>query len=300
MPANSDVSAPYFSFTAAFSYHMPIVVIVLLLLGIAAFAALWFFRKPVKAFFDRIRNTPFKTWLRTSAADTDFLSEDSDSTAEDDKTEQGLALYRKGKKSGDGSVLRQAIELLQQQLAALPQQRQPVAWAKTQNDLGNALRTLGELELHAEFLKAAINSYAAALQVFTRERYPSKWSKLHTNLGNAFHDLAGVENGTGYLREAVKAYRLALEEHPRWREPPTWAKIQSSLGNALAVMGRREANAAYLQEAAEAYRQALDVYENTHTAAARRQEETTLHILEQIEESLEQLTADYPQSLGST
>ena len=55
----------------------------------------------------------------------------------------------------------------------------------TQNNLGNALWTLGEREDGTARLEEAVAAYRAALEVWTRERVPLDWAMTQNNLGNA-------------------------------------------------------------------------------------------------------------------
>ena len=88
----------------------------------------------------------------------------------------------------------------------------PLDWAMTQNNLGNALRTLGERESGTARLEEAVAAYRAALEEWTRERVPLDWAMTQNNLGTALWTLGERESGTARLEEAVAAYRAALEE----------------------------------------------------------------------------------------
>ena len=88
----------------------------------------------------------------------------------------------------------------------------PLDWATTQNNLGNALGTLGERESGTARLEEAVAAYRAALEERTRERVPLDWATTQNNLGNALATLGERESGTARLEEAVAAYRAALEE----------------------------------------------------------------------------------------
>ena len=93
----------------------------------------------------------------------------------------------------------------------------------TQNNLGNALETLGERESGTQRLEEAVEAYRAALQERTRERVPLDWAMTQNNLGNALGTLGERESGTKRLEEAVEAYRAALQEWTRERVPLRWA-----------------------------------------------------------------------------
>ena len=55
-------------------------------------------------------------------------------------------------------------------------ERVPLDWAMTQNNLGNALATLGERESGTARLEEAVAAYRAALEERTRERVPLDWA----------------------------------------------------------------------------------------------------------------------------
>ena len=67
----------------------------------------------------------------------------------------------------------------------------------TQNNLGNALWTLGERESGTARLEEAVAAYRAALEERTRERVPLDWATTQNNLGNALQTLgrAGERHG---------------------------------------------------------------------------------------------------------
>jgi tetratricopeptide (TPR) repeat protein len=133
----------------------------------------------------------------------------------------------------------------------------------TQNNLGAALRTLGERESGTARLEEAVAAYRAALKERTRERVPLDWAATQNNLGTALQALGGRESGTSRLDEAVAAYRAALEERTRERVPLDWAMTQNNLGNALATLGGRESGTARLEEAVAAWDQCLTVLATT-------------------------------------
>ena len=60
----------------------------------------------------------------------------------------------------------------------------PLDWATTQNNLGNALQSLGERESGTARLEEAVAAYREALKEWTRERVPLEWAMTQNNLGN--------------------------------------------------------------------------------------------------------------------
>ena len=63
----------------------------------------------------------------------------------------------------------------------------PLEWAGTQNNLGNALSTLGERESGTARLNEAVAAYREALKESTRERVPLQWAMTQNNLGVALN-----------------------------------------------------------------------------------------------------------------
>ena len=167
------------------------------------------------------------------------------------------ALYRQGEEFGDNDALVDAIGRYRALLDRRTRERVPLQWAKTQSNLGLALRTLGERETGTQRLQEAVEAHRAALQEQTRERVPLQWAKTQNKLGLALRTLGERETSTQSLQEAVNAFRAALQERTRERVPLDWAMTQSNLGNALRALGERESGTARLQEAVEAFRAAL-------------------------------------------
>lgn len=52
-----------------------------------------------------------------------------------------------------------------------------------QNDLGNALATLGEREIGTARLEESITAFRAALAEITRPQAPLDWATIQNNLG---------------------------------------------------------------------------------------------------------------------
>jgi tetratricopeptide (TPR) repeat protein len=174
--------------------------------------------------------------------------------------EQADALYLHGSEFGDNAALAESIEIHKQALALAPRDRVPLDWAATQNELGNALATLGAREAGTARLEEAVTAYRAALEEYTRDRVPLDWAMTQNNLGAALRNLGEREAGTALLEEAVTAYREALKEYTRDRVPLDWAMTQNNLGIALRELGEREAGTARLEEAVTAYCEALKEY----------------------------------------
>ena len=176
----------------------------------------------------------------------------------------GDALAVIGEQSGDDGALRRAVAAYEAALGEHTRERVPLDWATTQNNLGNALRVLGERGDDGA-LRRAVAACEAALGERTRERVPLDWAMTQNNLGNALRVL-GERGDDGALRRAVAAYEAALGERTRERVPLDWAMTQNNLGNALRVLGERGGDGA-LRRAVAAFEAALGVFER-HAASA--------------------------------
>src|SRR5215467_8662658 len=167
------------------------------------------------------------------------------------------ALYQQGYELGDNGALLSAIDRRKRLLELIPREREPLQWARTQNNLGRALWRLGERESGTAKLEEAVAAFREALKELTRERVPLEWARTQGNLGIVLVDLGSRESGTAKLEEAVALYREALKEQTRERVPLEWARTQNNLAIALERLGRRESGTAKLDEAVAAFREAL-------------------------------------------
>lgn len=85
-----------------------------------------------------------------------------------------------GNQMGEDASLKKAIKAYQEALAGAPRATEPVHWALTQNNLGNALRILGERESGTTRLQESVVAYRLALEEWTRERVPLDWARPRT------------------------------------------------------------------------------------------------------------------------
>ena len=136
---------------------------------------------------------------------------------------------------------RESVKAYRLALLEKTRERAPLAWAKTQNNLGLALSRLGERENSSERLREALDSYRAALLEHARERVPLMWAMTQNNLGIALARLGQHENSSERLSEAVEAFRLALLERKRERVPLLPTRLRERLPNVRAAADMRGA-----------------------------------------------------------
>jgi hypothetical protein len=112
-----------------------------------------------------------------------------------------MGFYKKGRNKGLNADLKVAIEIAR---LALPRARDSDERGLAQNNLANALSTLGERESGTERLLEAVQAYRDALKERTRERVPLDWAMTQNNLGSALRALGQRESGTERLLEAAR------------------------------------------------------------------------------------------------
>ena len=172
---------------------------------------------------------------------------------------QGNALRLHGSERGDNAALIKAIEIYRLASREYTRDRVPLDWAMTQNNLGNALATLGrarERDGAAGGGGRGLSRGAGGKDA--RARAARLGDDAEQSRQRASERSGERESGTARLEEAVAAYRAALEERTRERVPLDWAMTQNNLGNALQTLGERESGTARLEEAVAAYRAALE------------------------------------------
>jgi hypothetical protein len=95
----------------------------------------------------------------------------------------------------------EAILAYREALKETTRERVPLLWAESQNNLGAALKILGERESSTVRLEEAIAAYRETLKERTRERVPLDWATTQNNLERALRFLDE--------RKAVDAKRTA-------------------------------------------------------------------------------------------
>jgi tetratricopeptide (TPR) repeat protein len=134
------------------------------------------------------------------------------------------------------SHLEEAVAAFRAALEERPRERDPVAWATTQYNLGTALEQLGDREEGTQHLKDAVAVFRAALEERTRERDPLAWAMAQANLGIALARLGERGGGTRCLEEGVAALQAALEEFTASSDLRGRGRVFSSLSFARTML----------------------------------------------------------------
>jgi len=177
------------------------------------------------------------------------------------------ALWMLGERQWAMDRLEEAASVCHSALVSSLRKQDSLLWASIQNNLGNALRFLGQLEWSRgqrdsgkRHLEDAIAAHKAALEECYRERKPLLWATIQNNLGDGLWILGMWQCGTGHLEDAIAAYKAALEERSRERVALPWAVTQNNLANPLSTLGERKKDVLMLKEARLSVLAAFEVY----------------------------------------
>lgn len=164
-----------------------------------------------------------------------------------------------GERTGKLKWLQAAVAAFEAALEIRTREATPLDWAKTQNNLGNALSTWGARGDGTKRLQAAVAAYKSVLEIYSREALPLDWAMIQSNLGAVLQVWGERDNDTRGLQEAVTALEASLEVLTKEALPHQWAMSQNNLSNALRIWGAREEGTLRLRLAVAACEAALEV-----------------------------------------
>jgi tetratricopeptide (TPR) repeat protein len=131
--------------------------------------------------------------------------------------------------------------------------------AMTQNNLGNALSSLGEMANDPKRIEEAVAAYRNALEVRTRDEMPADWAGTNYRLGRALSNLGSSADNVDALKQAVAAFRNEQEIYTREDDAGGWAVTQSSIAHALLLIGKLQSEQAPLEEALAAINDCIEI-----------------------------------------
>lgn len=145
----------------------------------------------------------------------------------------GRILNSQGGKDGNINLLYESLITSRQALTLRTRDNAPLAWAATQNNIGNTLTYLGEIKCDINLLQESIDAHTAALTVRNRDYYPNEWAQSHLNLSTAHSTLGSLTNNKDNWEAAKKFSVLALEFINKEEKPELWAALKRNQGIAL-------------------------------------------------------------------
>src|SRR5262249_31964355 len=117
-------------------------------------------------------------------------------------------------------------------------ERVPLQWAASQNNLGNALRVLGERGSGTAKLEEAVVAYREALKERTRARVPLDWAGSFGNEGVALMLLAEQREDAAMAKTALSQINEAFETMRDNGDAPSAAIYEQQLPRARALVAR--------------------------------------------------------------
>lgn len=191
------------------------------------------------------------------------------------------------------NILECAREALERSLTDQYHDQEPLAWAVTQNSLGNILAAQGQQQRDVELYEKAIRCFNHALAEFTQEKSPLDWAATQYNLGTANQALGRQLDNAKLLNASIDAYTNALLVWSRNETPEQWASAMHQLGATFHAYGKLLKGNRTYQKSAVAYKNALAVFDADHyaleLAATHNNCGAVLHHLGESEENPDRL-----------
>lgn len=192
-------------------------------------------------------------------------------------------------------ILENAREALEGSLTDQYRNGEPLAWAETQNSLGNILAAQGQQQRDATLFEKAIECFNQALAEFKQDTSPRDWAATQCNLGTAMQALGRQLDSAKLLKASIDAYTNALLVWSRKEAPIEWASTMHQLGATFHAHGKLLKGNRTFQKSVVAYKNALAVLDaDNHAfelAATHNNCGAVLHHLGESEDSAERLEA---------
>jgi len=211
-------------------------------------------------------------------------------------TEADNFLYTRGnfeQHRFSAQILERARAALEGSLTGEYRIQEPLAWAQTQNSLGNILAAQGQLQRDVGLFEKAIQYFDSALEAFNQEKSPFDWAATQNNLGTVKQALGRQLDNTKLLKESVDAYTDALLVWSRKETPEEWAAAMHQLGATFHTHGKLLKGNRTFQKSVVAYKNAIAAFDADNHAleltAAHNNCGAVLHHLGESEENPDRL-----------
>ncbi|TNC95477.1 MAG: hypothetical protein FD121_1387 [Gallionellaceae bacterium] len=187
----------------------------------------------------------------------------------------------------NSNILERVREALEGSLTDEYRTQEPLAWAETQNNLGNILAALGQQRRDAALFELAIQCFNRALDEFNQEKSPLEWATTQYNLGTVNQALGRLLDATKPLNVAVDAYTNAMLVWTRDKYSEEWMYTMHQLGDTFHAYGKLLNGNRQFQKSVVAYKNALAVLDADEYAleltATHNNRGVTLHHLGESE-----------------
>jgi tetratricopeptide (TPR) repeat protein len=134
--------------------------------------------------------------------------------------------------------LEEAVVAFREALKEWTRERAPLDWATSQNNLGNALSSLGGRESGTAKLEEAVAAYREALKERTREQAPLQWGTSLGNEGVTLMLMAERRGNAAMAETALSQITAAFETMRDGGDAPQAAYYASQLSSARALVAR--------------------------------------------------------------
>lgn len=169
-------------------------------------------------------------------------------------------LYTRGnfeQHSFSANIFERLRDALEASLTDELRQQDQLAWAETQNRLGNILGAIGQQQHDPEIFQKAVECFTLALEEYKQEDSPLEWAATQANLATALQALGRLESDAKALNKAVDAYTAALLVYTKKETPEEWKLIMLQLGMTLHTYGTLLKGNRNFQKAVVAYKNAI-------------------------------------------
>ena len=164
------------------------------------------------------------------------------------------------------NILDSALEVLEESLTDAYRTQQPLAWAETQNCLGNIVAAKAQQLRDDALFEKAIECFKQALAEFDQEKSPLDWAATQNNLATAQQALGRQQDSAKLLKESTDAYTNTLLVWSRKETPEQWAAAMHQLGLAFHAYGKLLKGNRTFQKSVVSYKNALAEYDADNNA----------------------------------
>ena len=190
-------------------------------------------------------------------------------------------------------ILDSAREALEALLTDAYRDQEPLAWAETQNCLGNIIAAKAQQLRDEALFEQAIQCFKHALEEFDQDKSPLEWAATQNNLATAQQALGRQLDSTKLFKESTDAYTSALLVWSRKETPEQWAAAMHQLGITFHSYGKLLKGNRTFQKSVVAYKNALAEFDADNNAfelaATHNNCGAVLHNLAESEENSDRL-----------
>ncbi len=190
-------------------------------------------------------------------------------------------------------IFDKACEALEALLTDEYRAQQPLAWAETQNSLGNIIAAKAQQLRDDALFEKAIQCFKLALEEFDQEKSALDWATTQNNLATAQQALGRQQDNAKLLKESADAYTNALLVWSRKETPEQWALAMHQLGITFHSYGKLLKGNRTFQKSVVAYKNALAEFDADNNAfelaATHNNCGAVLHNLAESEENPERM-----------